>query len=233
MKNKKISMRSFVAIPDIISLLNLSFGFLAILLAFNNQIITSATFIVMAIIFDSLDGWIARKLKRNDEMGFGKNIDSLSDAVSFGISPGVLLYVIGSNSFPEYSYIIAIISLLMAITGILRLTRFNIISNMDFKGFIGLPIPTTAIIMSTLVLSGIFNIYLASILMIVSSILMISTVHYPKINNLKVICFTFLLIIMTIIPYPFMIYGINLPAVILFILSLFFTLIYPLTNKIK
>lgn len=86
MKLKETRIGCFIELPDMISLLNLSFGFLAILMSFNEEITIASIFIIMAAIFDSVDGWIARKLSRNDELNFGKNIDSLSDVVSFGIT---------------------------------------------------------------------------------------------------------------------------------------------------
>ncbi|WP_225369476.1 CDP-diacylglycerol--serine O-phosphatidyltransferase [Methanobrevibacter arboriphilus] len=166
MELKKTNIGCFMAVPDLISLLNLSFGFLAILMAINNQIVISATFIIIALIFDSLDGWVARKLSRVDNHGFGKNIDSLSDIVSFGVAPGILLYcsgkiymeILGLSSQIHYlDYLLAIISLFVVICGVLRLTRFNVIAEkIDFNGFIGIPIPTAGIILASFILTGFF-----------------------------------------------------------------------------
>jgi len=238
MEFEKTGIRFFLAVPDVISLLNLSFGFLAILMAFNGDVHLSAILIIISIVFDSLDGWVARKLGRNDEYEFGKNIDSLADVISFGAAPGVLLYSVGNIYFHEISSFVAIVSLFIVICGVLRLTRFNVIDGkIDYDGFIGLPIPTIAILLSTLLLSGFFNIYLSLVLMIVTGLLMISNVKYPKFNNTKIILFTGLLILLIIVfyllnlygLYSLNLYGMNIFATILFAL----TVVYVFINLIK
>lgn len=230
MEFEKTGMRFFLAAPDVISLLNLSFGFLAILMAFNHYISLSAILIIISIVFDSIDGWVARKVGRNDEYGFGKNIDSLADAISFGVAPGVLLYSIGNIYFHEISLFIAIVSLFIVICGILRLTRFNVISDkVNYHGFIGLPIPTIAILLSTFVLSGFFNIYLSLVLMIASGLLMITNVRYPKFDNIKIISLVGLLILLIIVFYLLNLYGITIFATIIFAL----TVVYIFINLIK
>ncbi|KZX15709.1 archaetidylserine synthase [Methanobrevibacter curvatus] len=235
---KKFSMEKFVAIPDLISLLNMICGFLAIISAIKHEYDISSLFIIFAIIFDSVDGWIARKIGRAGETDFGKNIDSLSDAVSFGVAPGVLLYVL---SLENTNLVVQTIGLLVAlftvVCGILRLTRFNVIADkVDFKGFVGLPIPLHGLILISLVLSGAFNLYLAFILMIITGILMISAFKYPKLNDLKVIVGGGILIFLIIIEFlsPFLIISdINIPALILFIFSLMLSLTYPLKSYLK
>lgn len=230
MEFEKTGIRFFLGIPDVISLLNLSFGFLAILMAFNGNISLSAILIIISVVFDSIDGWVARKVGRNDEYGFGKNIDSLADVVSFGTAPGVLLYSIGNIYFHEINLFVAIVSLFIVICGVLRLTRFNVVADkVDYKGFIGLPIPTIAILLSTFVLSGFFNIYVTLALMIATSFLMISNVRYPKFDNIRIISFVGLLILLIIIFYLLNLYGITIFATIVFALAI----IYIFINLIK
>ena len=229
---KKTNIGCFMAVPDLISLLNLSFGFLAILMAINNQIFISSTFIIIALIFDSLDGWVARKLSRVDNHGFGKNIDSLSDIVSFGVAPGILLYcsgkiyieILGLSSQIHYlDYLLAIISLFVVICGVLRLTRFNVIAEkIEFNGFIGVPIPTAGIILASFILTGFFNIYLAMFLMIIVGFLMISNIRYSKLNNPKILLICAILVILTIAPYKLVYMGINIPATIIFIMTILY-----------
>ena len=235
MEFEKTGMMSFLDVPDVISLLNLSFGFLAILMAFNGYIDLSAIFIIISVVFDSIDGWVARKIGRNDEYGFGKNIDSLADAVSFGAAPAVLLYSVGNIHFQEISLFIAIVSLFIVICGILRLARFNVIvDKVNYDGFIGLPIPTVAIILSTFILSGLFNIYIAMGLMISIGFLMISNVKYPKFNNIKIILFVGLLILLIIIFYSLGLYGIKLDIIFYSLtfygINIFATLLFALTG---
>jgi len=238
MEIEKTGMKFFLGIPDVISLLNLSFGFLAILMAFNGNIFLSSVLIILSVVFDSIDGWVARKVGRNDEYGFGKNIDSLADVVSFGVAPGVLLYSIGNIIFQEINLLVIIVSLFMVICGVLRLTRFNVISDLiDYKGFIGLPIPTIAILLSTFVLSGFFNIYLAMVLMIFAGLLMISNLKYPKFDNMKIISLAGLLVFLIIVFYLLKLYGIyslNLFGINIFASLLFaLTVVYVFINVIK
>jgi archaetidylserine synthase len=230
MRIKKIGIWNFLSVPDFISLLNLSSGFISILLSINGHIKFSAIAILLSIIFDSIDGWIARKIGRNDEYGFGKNIDSLSDVVSFGVAPGILLYVVCILNTPEFVYISTIVSLFMVIAGVLRLTRYNVIADhLDFKGFIGLPIPTTAMLISTWILTGAFHIQptiavsIAFPLMTISSVLMISNVKYPKFNNMKIIIVALILMVLIVVQIPISYNGIDVPATVLLILTLIFT----------
>jgi len=238
MKLEKTEMRFFLAIPHLISLLNLSFGFIAILLIFNGIIDLSSILITLSVVCDSIDGWLGRKIGLKDEYGFTTNIDSLADVVSFVVAPGFLLYSMGKTYSLEISLITAVIGLFVVICGVLRLTRFNVIvRKVNFEGFIGLPIPTVGFLLSTFILSGFFNIYLAMFLMIAIGILMISNVKYPKFSNIKIISLSALLILLIIIFYllnlfeftPWNLLGINVFATILFVL----TLHYVLTHLIK
>ncbi len=225
MQLENTGILNFIKIPDIISSLNMIFGFIAILMAFNNYFTLSAICIIIAIIFDSIDGWVARKLGRDDSLGFGKNIDSLADIVSFGAAPAALLYSIGMKLSPNMQILTAIISLYMIWCGLLRLTRFNVIGDkIDYQGFIGFPIPGIAFLLATFYLTGFFNIWLAYILMIITATLMISNLKYPKIDNYILIGISFILILL--IPLKLALYGINIPALILFI----FVLIYLFLN---
>ena len=92
MKIEDTNIRQFIAISDIISLLNMSCGFLSVLSSMNRNFELAALLMIFAIMFDSVDGWVARKTNRQDTLGFGKNIDSLSDVVSFGLAPAIFVY---------------------------------------------------------------------------------------------------------------------------------------------
>jgi archaetidylserine synthase len=252
-------MGNFIAIPDYLTLLNLIFGFLAILMAFKLNFELSALFVIIAIIFDSVDGWVARKIGRTGESDFGKNIDSLADAISFGLVPGVLLYILSLQIASEFNiqflgiYVVEIIGLVVGIfivvCGILRLTRFNVITDkIDFNGFVGLPIPLHALLFSSFVLAGLLNFNVNStfnnltlilwsfllVLNIFTGILMISTIKYPKLNNFKIIIPLAILIFLLIISFAsggFLIYNINIPGILLFIFSFILIFICPLIQK--
>ena len=230
MEIEKTNIQNFIATSDIISLLNMSSGFLSILCSINNYFELSAILMIIAIMFDSTDGWVARKTNRNDSLGFGKNIDSLSDIVSFGVAPAVFIYTsINTTSIP-LQILVILVSLLIVVCGVLRLTRYNVIADhVKTSGFIGFPIPGISFIIATYYLSGLYNSYLALILSIIVSILMISNVKYPKFSNIPLISISCILIILIILPIPTTLYSINIPALIL----LLFCLYYLIINLIK
>lgn len=226
MKLESTKIQSFFAISDGISLMNMLCGFISILLAINHNFELSAILMIIAIMFDSVDGWVARKINRNDKLKFGQNIDSLSDAISFGAAPAVFLYTISSTIHHNLSILPVIISLLIVACGVLRLTRYNAIADyIQTHDFIGFPIPGIAIILATFYLSGLFNIYIALILMTIVSLLMISNVTYPKFDNLIIIGISVVLIVLIILPISLTLFGINIPALILLIFSLYYLLI--------
>ena len=223
MRLKSVGMGYFLAVPDIISILNLVFGFLAILMVIGNHITYASLCILVAVVFDSVDGWVSRKLDRDDKFGFGKNIDSLADIVSFGVAPSVILYYFGLGISDWAAYLMAIIAALTLTCGMLRLTRYNVISDkINYHGFVGFPIPGLALIIASYYLSGLFNVGVAAILMLFAAYLMISTIRYPKVDNYYVIGFGALMILLLLLPINVSIGAINLPALALFVLSLIY-----------
>ena len=221
MRLKSVGMGYFLAIPDVISILNLVFGFLAILMVIGNHLTYASLCILVAVVFDSVDGWVSRKLNREDKFGFGKNIDSLADIVSFGVAPSVLLYYMGLGMSDWVAYLLGIVAVLTLVCGMLRLTRYNVIADkINYHGFVGFPIPGTAIILATYYLSGLFNVGVAAILMLFAAYLMISTIRYPKVDNYYIIGFGAIMIALLLLPINTSVGVINLPALALFVLSL-------------
>lgn len=225
MNLKSIGMRYFFGIPDAISFLNLVFGFLAILMVFEHNLSLASMCVIIAVIFDSVDGWVARKTNRIDLFGFGKNIDSLADIVSFGVAPAAILYgAVAATGW--YRYFVILVCLFMIFCGLLRLARYNVISDkIDYNGFVGFPIPGIVMVLATYCLSGCLNDIVAIILMIFAGYLMISTIMYPKIKDLTVLAIGALLIILIFIPVDITISGINIPALLLLVLVLIYMLI--------
>ena len=230
MSNMNTNIKSFIAISDIISLLNMSSGFLSIINSMNHNLELSAILMIVAIMFDSVDGWVARKTNRQDELGFGKNIDSLSDIVSFGVAPAIFIYSCINTTPGIFQTIVILVSLMIVVCGVLRLTRYNVISGkLKTKDFIGFPIPGISFALSTFYLSGLFNPYLALILSVVISLLMICNAEYKKLDNIPLIAISAVLIILLILPIKLTVFNINLPAAIL----LLFCLYYLIINLIK
>ena len=225
-----MNIRHYMAAADLVSLANASSGFLAVVMMATGDLILAAKFMLLAVIFDSVDGWVARQTNRVDEHGFGKNMDSLSDVISFGVAPGMLLFYACQSFFIPYINIL--VSLLIVICGILRLSRFNVLADSsDVPGgdkFVGLPIPTTALILGSFYLSGMFRMDLALIIMAVVAVLMISTIEYPKFRGLMLMAGGGVLIIGTILPQNISSSIAYLPAKLLFIFTLIYVIIVPL-----
>lgn len=223
-------IKKFIAISDIISLLNMTCGFLSVLSSINHNFELAALLMIFAIMFDSVDGWVARKTNRQDTLGFGKNIDSLSDVISFGLAPAIFVYSTINTTSTTIQPIVILISLFIVICGVLRLTRYNVIADLiETKDFIGFPIPGIAFILATYYLSGLYNIYVALILSLIVSLIMISTIIYPKFDNVPILAISVILIILLILPFKIVLLTINIPALLL----LLFCLYYLIINLIK
>lgn len=212
-------MQNFVGLSDLISLMNMSCGFLSILMSINHNFYYAAIFMILSLLFDSIDGWVARKTNRLDEYEFGKNIDSLSDIVSFGVSPAVFLYSFSLVNAPYLEVPTVLVSLFIIICGILRLTRYNVISN-NVEGFIGFPIPGIAIIIASFYISGLFNIYIALILAIIVSIAMICNIPYEKFNNLYLLILNCICLLCIILQIPLYIGFVNVAGLIILLTSI-------------
>jgi len=134
-------------LPNIITLSNLLLGCIGIIFAGWGDLISAARCIYIAAILDFFDGFAARALKASSPIG--KDLDSLSDVVSFGVLPGILLYQL-SASVPGIiglEYAVLILPLLSA----LRLARFNHDTRQSDK-FIGVPTPASAILVASLLI---------------------------------------------------------------------------------
>jgi len=105
--------------------------------------------VLIANIFDGLDGWVARLT--NSTTKFGVELDSLSDLVAFGVAPAVLIYSWGDlHAFGRVGWGAAFI---YVICGALRLARYNVqMASAESKAFTGLPIPGAATVIASLVL---------------------------------------------------------------------------------
>lgn len=175
MRGKPFDLRVF---PCIFTLANLLFGFLAIILAYRFELRLAAGMIMLAVLMDSLDGKVARKFKANSD--FGKELDSLSDVISFGLAPAVLIYVFVLQVYIPFWGLW--ISAAFAMCGALRLARFNLAPSSDY--FVGVPITFAGGFMALLLL------FIEKIpwqvfpsVMVIFSILMVSSVQVPKLGK--------------------------------------------------
>ncbi|MFC1691445.1 CDP-diacylglycerol--serine O-phosphatidyltransferase [Nanoarchaeota archaeon] len=175
MKNKDTSLLHLTKLPDIITLLNLICGVLAIFFSFNKNISIAVYLIFAAVIFDFLDGKIARLTKRKGNLGI--ELDSLADLVSFGVAPAAIFYNLGMIGY----YQIAIL-LFFICCGALRLARYNIMkTEMDVKDYYaGVPITINGILFPVLALIGL-SIFYIQFIFILMGLLMISKIKIKKI----------------------------------------------------
>jgi CDP-diacylglycerol--serine O-phosphatidyltransferase len=135
-------------LPNTLTLGGMFCGFYAILSSFKGHFIFSAWAILIAVIFDGLDGWVARLT--NSTTKFGIQLDSLSDLVAFGVAPAVLIYSWGLQPYGRLGWGA---SFLYVICGALRLARYNVqMVTSESKAFVGLPIPAAGIVIASLVL---------------------------------------------------------------------------------
>ena len=163
-----MNMLSLMKIADIFTVGNLCCGVLSIFLANDGLFDLSALLLFLAVVFDVLDGKIAGLM--NQKNLFGKQIDSMSDLVSFGVAPALLFYSLSSPG------ILGIIVVLFFVAcGMLRLARYNI---SEEAGFEGVPITVNGVLFPLLFL--LFSSYPDSlnywpIIFLIQSVLMIST----------------------------------------------------------
>lgn len=132
-------------IPNIITCCNLTAGSLAVIMALRDTFEQAAIFILIAAVCDFLDGLSARLLHAYSDMG--KELDSLSDLISFGLAPGLMVYALLNDylllPYGNLEYL-AYIALLIPVAGGIRLAKFNV-DDRQTTSFIGLPIPANAL----------------------------------------------------------------------------------------
>lgn len=132
-------------LPNFLTLLNLLSGVLGILWVLEGQPLYGAYFVILSATFDFFDGFAARLLKVQSELG--KELDSLADVVSFGVLPGILLYSL-TKSQTEASFL-SYCTLIIPMLSAYRLAKFNLDPRQSDR-FIGLPTPANALLLTTI-----------------------------------------------------------------------------------
>lgn len=133
-------------IPNLITLLNLFFGTIAVIFAVEGALTMAAFFVLLGIFFDFFDGFLARKL--NVASALGLQLDSLADMVSSGLVPGLIMFQLISQSLTgsePYVDLLPYMGLLITLGSAYRLANFNI-STEQKNYFIGLPTPANALL---------------------------------------------------------------------------------------
>lgn len=136
---KKLGMYIYI-LPNLMTTANLFCGFYSLIFSIKGDFKSAAIAVVVAAIFDLLDGRLARLTHATSK--FGAEYDSLCDLVSFGVAPAVLMYLWALEPFGRLGMMA---SFLFATCGALRLARFNVQVNVVEKNYFqGLPIPMAA-----------------------------------------------------------------------------------------
>ena len=189
-------------IPNLITLMSLIAGISSIKFSIQANWKLAVLMIMLAAFFDFFDGWMARKLKKSSQ--FGAELDSLSDFISFGLAPSLLINLCFTHELGRIGWVI---SLFYIVCAALRLARFNI-ENMkeQSKVFYGIPSPAAAgVIMIPLYLNFIDQVQftinyplICAVLTTFAGIMMISRVPTPSVKNLKVKTLYFRLVIISV-----------------------------------
>ena len=144
--------RGVYLLPNLFTTAALMAGFYAIVSAIDGNFDSSAIAIVGAMVLDGFDGRVARMTKTTS--AFGAEYDSMSDMVSFGVAPAVLIYTwsLSSMSIVKYGYLGWVVAFFYTACCGLRLARFNVqVGTADKRFFQGLACPAAAAIMATMV----------------------------------------------------------------------------------
>jgi len=143
--------------PNLVTTGVLFAGFYGIVAAIDGNFPRSAVALFIAMVLDGLDGRLARLTGTQSD--FGKEFDSLSDLVAFGVAPAIIVYQWGLNGLGEYGWLWGklgwLAAFLYAVSAALRLARFNIMPESDDKRFFeGLPSPSAAALVTFMVWLG-------------------------------------------------------------------------------
>jgi CDP-diacylglycerol---serine O-phosphatidyltransferase len=171
------------AIPSLLTVGNLALGLLALFATFGHHTSEAALLIIIGMVLDGLDGRVARLLHAESE--FGKELDSLSDIVTFGVAPAGIMYVVVLH---RLGWVGMVIAMLFPICGALRLARFNV-QQKSTNYFVGLPITAAGGILATMALYNDLltpSIVILPVGMICLALLMVSSARYP---NFKKVAF--------------------------------------------
>ncbi|MEX0966307.1 MAG: CDP-alcohol phosphatidyltransferase family protein [Bacteroidia bacterium] len=142
-------------IPNLLTIANLFCGFFGIVAVFNGEMVLAGWMVIVAAIFDFLDGMAARMLKAHSDLGAG--LDSLADMVSFGVLPGMIMMVLmmRSHTMPLNDFfagpvpVVSLLAFLIPAFSAVRLAKFNIDTRQNVN-FIGLPTPANALFFAAL-----------------------------------------------------------------------------------
>ena len=188
--------RAKFALPSSVTLLSIACGFASIVISVDNAPLgnphdyrLAAILLVLAGVFDALDGFVARATNTQSE--FGMQLDSIADVMNFGCAPGVLLYCYGfaqmAAAHPTLVRMGGLACFVFVACGALRLARFNVsVGRTDPRYFVGMPITAGAACVASVVVAwpdpvaSMGGAFLVMLLMVAVGALMVSTLRFPS-----------------------------------------------------
>ncbi len=145
----RLGVHSRFLAPNLITCANLALGCLSVVVSFQGNTTAAGWLIVMAVLFDKLDGTVARLLNASSE--FGEQLDSFSDFLAFGVAPAVLFFKLFGADSPVITYSCGI---LYVIACALRLAKFNVLGvRLGRDYFFGMPTPVAGSLIVSLYLT--------------------------------------------------------------------------------
>jgi len=216
----------FHPLPCLLTCCSLFSGFYSIVASINGNFFPAAIAILIAAVFDCLDGRVARMTGTTSQ--FGKELDSLCDLVSFGVAPAILAFLWGLTPYGRYGWLAAF---LYVATTALRLARFNT-QTASGHNFVGLPCPAAAMMIATTVM---FSRFLGATDTVthISILLLVYILSYLMVSNHRYLSFkqvdikkgrTFQIVVFMLL---FLILLATEPPVTLFAVSLIYALHGP------
>ncbi|ACM64583.1 CDP-diacylglycerol--serine O-phosphatidyltransferase [Campylobacter lari] len=173
-------------LPNLFTAASIFLGIISVIASINQNFDKALIYIILSLICDGLDGRVARAT--NSTSKFGVEFDSLADLIAFGVAPAMLFYM--SIGY-EYGRFGSLIAGLFVVFGAIRLARFNVTTGTyEPSVFIGLPIPTAAVVSALWVSAYLYYDFLRNFsLMIVCiqillAFLMVSNIRYPSFKKI-------------------------------------------------
>jgi CDP-diacylglycerol--serine O-phosphatidyltransferase len=182
----KSPTKGIYLLPNLLTTAGLFFGFFAIVSSMKGHYESAAIAIFIAMVFDGLDGRVARMTNTQSE--FGAEYDSMADMVSFGIAPGLVAYNWALADFGKFGWLAAFVFVASAA---LRLARFNTqVGVADKRYFQGLASPAAAGVIASLVwvgssyeIVGMDYGYVVGVITIITGLLMVSNFRYSSFKD--------------------------------------------------
>lgn len=178
-------MRKIYLLPNLVTTGNIFCGFMSLTAAARGDFKHAAWMIMLAGVFDMMDGRIARLARATS--AFGVQYDSLSDMISFGLAPAFLMYHWKLQPFDRLGWMVCF---LYVVAGAFRLARFNVNSEVLPKGYFqGLPIPMAAGLVTSFSIfaqAQELSVFLGEIVLsltLILAVFMVSTIPFPSFKD--------------------------------------------------